>query len=432
VLAQGLAGWVVDHQQGSTVLDVETDERWIGFEDDELVGGSAVSVPLLRRGNAIGVLTLRHPAHGHFTLDHLALLTSIADQAAIAVQNARLFHSMQAERAKLEAIIDGAGDGILTADLHGKMLMINAVARQALGIDADEPIEGQSFAAVISHPALLNLWQRRDAGPSFSLTEVHLGDGRTFHANLTHIPKVGYIVVLQDITHLEELNQLKSDFVSIVSHDLRSPLQLIYTYAHMFAEGGPLNSTQRDYLEGINRGVTKMASLIDDLLDLGKVEAGVDMEREICHIDRVIASVATRFEPIATERGLSLVTEMPEDLPPVRANVRRIDQVLSNLVDNAIKYTPQGQVAIKAQVDQRQVTVSVADSGIGLMPREQKELFAKFYRARNELNKDQEGTGLGLAISKSIVEQYGGRIWVTSKWQQGSTFFFSLFFDEQG
>jgi signal transduction histidine kinase len=169
-----------------------------------------------------------------------------------------------------------------------------------------------------------------------------------------------------------------------------------------------------------------MSSLIDDLLDLGKVEAGVDMEREICHIDRVIDSIRTRFEPIATERGLTLVTSVANDLHPVRANVRRIDQVLSNIVDNAIKYSREGQICIEAKGDPDKVTICVSDSGIGLMPHEQKQLFTKFYRARNQLNRDQEGTGLGLAISKSIIEQYGGQIWVRSQWQRGSTFCFAL------
>jgi signal transduction histidine kinase len=416
VLAEGLAGWVVQHLRGDIVLDVESDERWISFEDDELARGSAVSVPLLRGDRVIGVVTLRHPDQNHFTQDHLALLTAIADQSAIAVQNARLFHSVQAERAKMETIINGAGDGILVTDPQGQMLLMNVVARQAFDIDVDKPIQGRPFSSVISDPTLLELWAHRDDTTYPSLAQVCLKDGRVFHANLTHILTTGYIVMLQDITHLEEINRLKSDFVSIVSHDLRSPLQLIYTYAHMFAESGVLNETQEGYLDGINRGVTKMSSLIDDLLDLGKVEAGVDMEREVCHIDRVIDSVVARFEPIATEHGLALTTKVPEDLAPVRANVRRIDQVLSNLVDNAIKYTPQGQVSVEVKADQQKITV---------------ELFAKFYRARNEMNQDQDGTGLGLAISKSIIEQYGGQIWVTSKWQQGSTFAFSLLLDEQ-
>jgi two-component system NtrC family sensor kinase len=426
VLAEGLAGWVVDHQQGSIVLDVGTDERWISFEDDELIGGSAVSVPLLHRAQTIGVLTLRHPDPRHFTQDHLALLTSIADQAAIAVQNARLFHSVQTEQAKMEAIINGAGDAILVANPQGQMLMMNAVARQAFGVAADAPIEGQAFTALISHPALLRLWQHRDDLAYPSVEQVPLKDGRLFHANLSNVSGVGYIAMLQDITYLQELSQVKNDFVSVVSHDLRSPLQLVHTYAHLIGESRPLSQVQRDYLDGINRGVRKMASLIDDLLDLGKVEAGVDMEREVCHVDRVIASVTGRFEPIAAERGLKLLTEIPEDLGPVRANVRRIDQVLSNLIDNALKYTRQGEISVGAKSDGKQITAYVTDSGIGLMPQEQKELFTKFYRARNELNKDQEGTGLGLAISRSIIEQYGGQIWVRSTWQQGSTFYFSL------
>jgi len=432
VLSQGLAGWVVEHRKGSIVNDVLSDQRWVSFEDDDLLSGSAAGVPLLRQGHIVGVLTLRHPECNHFTQDHLALVSSIADQAAIAVQNARLFHSVQAERAKMEAIINGAGDAILVTDRRGQMLLLNAVARQALDILDESGFQQQHILDVIPNNDLAELWSHRDSTAYPSTGEILLEDGRTFHANLRSVPNVGYVIVMQDITDLKELNQMKTEFVSVVSHDLRSPLQLICTYANMVADAGPMNAEQKEFLVGINRGVQKMSDLIDDLLDLAKIEAGVDMEPESCYLDQIVAQVIWRFESVAYEQGLKLQSEVPDHLPPVRASARRIDQVVSNLVDNAIKYSEGGTVTIKATSDDQRVTVSVTDTGIGLMPHEQKELFAKFYRAENELTAGIEGTGLGLAIASSIVEQYDGKIWVQSNWQKGSTFSFSLPRDEQG
>jgi signal transduction histidine kinase len=432
VLSQGLAGWVVEHKQGAIAGNVLVDRRWISFEDDDLVGGAAVSVPLLRQDHIVGVLTLRHPERDHFTHDHLALLSAVADQAAIAVQNARLFHSVQAERARMEAIISGAGDAILVTDGQGQLLLMNVLARQAFDILEESSFRHQHILDVIPSNALAELWAHRDNTAYPSTGELPLGDGRIFHASLTTVPNVGYVIVMQDITTLKELNEMKTEFVSVVSHDLRSPLQLICTYANMITDAGPLNSQQKEFLNGINRGVTKMSDLIDDLLDLAKIEAGVDMEAEPCHLDQIVSQVVWRFESVARERGLKLQSQLPDHLPPVKASPRRIDQVISNLVDNAIKYTLEGSVTIAATADDTQVTVSVIDTGIGLRPQEQKELFARFYRADNEFTQSTEGTGLGLAIASSIIEQYEGRIWVQSTWQKGSNFSFSLPIDEQG
>ena len=426
VLSEGLAGWVVEHREGSIVRAVLSDPRWISFPDDQLIDGSAVSVPLLRSDRVIGVITLRHPERDLFTQAHLDLLCSIADQAAMAIENARLFHSVQTERAKMEAIINGAGDGILVTDQQGKMLLMNALARQAFNVAADDPLRDQSLTDLIPNQAMEELWEHRENSAYPSTSQVSFPDGRTFLANLAGIPNVGYILVMQDVTDLRALNQMKTEFVSSISHDLRSPLQLIYTYAGMVGDAGPLNQQQGKFVDGINRSVEKMAELINQLLDLAKIEAGVDMDLEPCHLEHIIAIVTQRFKGVAQETGLTLESKIAPNLPAILVNPRRLDQVISNLVDNAIKYTPEGTITIQADADEKQITISVVDSGIGLMPQEQKGLFSKFYRAQNKLTREIEGTGLGLAIARSIIEQHDGRIWVQSTWNRGSTFAFSL------
>lgn len=426
VLSQGLAGWVIEHQQSVVVNNVLNDSRWLTFQDDNLIAGSAISVPLRRNNQAIGVLTLRHAEVNHFARSDLELMTAIADQAAIAVQNARLYHSVLAERARMAAIIDGAGDAILVTNEQGDLLLMNTLARQAFGITDRASLAGRHMADLAADSALAELWAHRDNTASPATGEVLLADGRTFHAHLGRVSNVGYVAIMQDISDLKALNQMKTEFVSAVSHDLRSPLQLICAYASMVGEAGYLNNQQREFITGINRGVAKITTLIDDLLDLSRVESGVDMERTACYLDQIIRQVAWRFETAAGEQGLVLQCEIPSPLPPVLANESRIDQVLSNLIENAIKYTPQGHVTIRAAADEGQVTVWVVDSGIGLTSQEQNKVFEKFYRVKNEMTHDIEGTGLGLSIAKSIIEQHGGSIWVQSAWQQGSTFAFSL------
>ena len=187
-----------------------------------------------------------------------------------------------------------------------------------------------------------------------------------------------------------------------------------------------LTEQQESFLEGINRGILKMSGLIDDLLDLAKIEAGVDVEQGICDLNEVITQVLERFDGILEDKALTLERDIAPELPCLSVSAGRVDQVISNLIDNAIKYTPQGRITVRAVADDHQATISVSDSGIGILPQEQKGLFTKFYRAQNDLTRQIEGTGLGLAIAKSIVEHYGGRIWVQSTWEEGSTFSFSL------
>lgn len=426
VLAQGLAGWVVAHQQGDIVDEVQSDARWISFQDDELQGGSAVSVPLLRDSRVIGVLTLRHPDVSYFSPSHLDLLVSIADQASIAIENARLFHSVQTERTKMEAIINGAGDGIIVTDESGHVLLLNALARASFALSDDVQAGQHKLLDLISNPDLKDLWTYRDNDAYPSTIEIALPNKRVLLARLTCIPTIGYVIVMQDVTDLRELNQMKTEFVSSVSHDLRSPLQLIYTYASMIPEAGMLNEQQESFLDGINRGILKMSGLIDDLLDLAKIEAGVDVEQGTCDLNEVITQVLERFDGILEDKALTLERDIAPELPCINVSAGRVDQVISNLIDNAIKYTPQGKITVRAIADDHQATISVSDSGIGILPQEQKGLFTKFYRAQNDLTRQIEGTGLGLAIAKSIVEHYGGRIWVQSTWEEGSTFSFSL------
>jgi len=431
VLKEGLAGWIVVQRKGAVIDDVLSDARWITFEDDEFVDGSAIGVPLLRRERLVGVLTLRHREQGHFSESQLLLLTSIADQAAIAIENARLFYAAQSERARLQAVIGAAGDAILVLDDDGGVLIANAAARAAFGIPDRVP-PGTPLNELIADAALGELWASRADGNHVATAEVPLSDSRTLQANLTRAPAVGYVIVMQDITSLKQLDRLKSDFVASVSHDLRSPLQLILTYTSLIAGSGPLTAQQERFVQGIDRTVRRMNALIEHLLDLARIEAGIDMERQECHLDDVIVDVLQRFKELAQRKGLELEVDLPTHLPAVRANVERIDQVVSNLVDNAIKYTPQGWIRVRAEADDGWVTVHVSDSGIGLKPQEQAGLFTRFYRADNEQTKHVEGTGLGLVMVKSIVEQYGGRVWVESRWQGGSTFSFALPRNDRG
>jgi len=276
--------------------------------------------------------------------------------------------------------------------------------------------------------------------PSEALTrEVPLPDGRIWYANVSAIlsadgERIGRVAVMRDITHLKQLDELKSEFVATVSHDLRAPLTFMRGYATMLPMVGGLNDKQREYLEKILRGIGQMGELIDDLLDLGRIEAGVGLERKSCHLGAVLVEAVDSVRARATSvKGLTLRLEPAEDVAIISGDAALLRQAVTNLVDNALKYSPNGgTVIVGLSLRNGQAVIRVADTGIGIAPEDQVRLFEKFYRIKRRDTVNIRGTGLGLAIVKSIVERHGGRVWVESELDKGSTFYISLPLSEPG
>jgi two-component system NtrC family sensor kinase len=237
----------------------------------------------------------------------------------------------------------------------------------------------------------------------------------------------GWVATMQDVSHFKELNELKSDFVNVVSHDLRSPLSGILIATHLLPQVGSINDPQRELLDTVETRVRSMGALIDDLLDVGKIEAGIDFDMEPCPVNPIITEAMTSFIPQASEKSIQLVGQLDKELPLVMANMTRLRQVMSNLIGNAIKYTPDGgQVTVKAFRQDDEVRVQVIDSGIGIPAADQPHIFEKFYRVRGDHVANIKGTGLGLALVKSIVEKHNGHIWLESVFGEGSTFTVAL------
>lgn len=423
--AEGICGWVARTGIPLLVPDVTQDNRYYHLESLPDTR-CELAVPLKVKDQVIGVLDVQSTTVNDFDDSDLALLQALAAQIAVAVENARLFSTVQEERAKLEAIINGTEDAILVIDDQERVLMVNAASRQVLTSSAAGEPEGLLLHQVTDNEALIALWQQAQTEHRSCGTEVPLADGRILYAALNPIAGIGWVAVMHDITYLKELDKLKSDFVSTVSHDLRSPLQTIQTSAELLPRMGYLNADQREAVERITRVVSRMADLVRDLLDIGRIEAGVDMEMSPCSLQKVIVRALESWEQVARIKGLALITDLPPSLPLVMGNAQRLEQVVSNLVGNAIKYTPQGQVTVRACAQGDEVIVAVTDTGIGIAPQHLPHVFEKFYRVRTPATGEVEGTGLGLAIVKSAVERHGGRVWAESQVGLGSTFAFAL------
>jgi len=384
-------------------------------------------VPLRVSGRgAIGVLGVTNRlSEKPFSKRDIHLLLALADYAAVAIENARLFEDVETERAKLEAILREAREVIIVVDEDNRIALCNAAARVIWNlVDADltnRPVEE------VVPPSVNDLFAEADEDDRSVHREVTLDDEQTFNAQLTRVEGVGRVLMMQDITHLKELDRLKTEFVATVSHDLRTPLTTIQGYVELLPKVGPLNERQSQFVERVEGSVQNITDLINDLLDIRRIEAELDLEMEPCDLRDLIDDAVEPLRALAEEKAQTLRWERPEGLPVVRANPRRLKQVVTNLVNNAIKYTPEGgRVSVEAAQDDDHVVVRVIDNGIGIPPSEQPHIFDRFYRVESEETADIKGTGLGLSIVKAVIEKHNGRVWVDSTPGGGSIFTFVL------
>lgn len=326
----------------------------------------------------------------------------------------------EAERVKLEAIISNIQDGVIVLDESNHILLVNQTIYEIFNLNGT-PILGLHLKDVIPNADLSALIERAREG-AMKYHEINFDDGRVFNAQYTPLARIGGAVTMQDISYLKEIDRLKNDFINTISHDLRSPLTSVFGYMELIELSGPLNEDQRDFHERLKASVKHMTGLVNELLDLGRLEAGFDMRREMVHLDNVLDYSLDVYESEVKKKNIRLQRDISENLKLLRANPIRIRQMIDNLVGNAIKYTPtNGDVSINMSMQGNQLVLQVKDSGPGIPPNEQVRIFEKFFRASNRPI-GVEGSGLGLAIVKSIVESHQGRVWVESKVGVGSTF----------
>ncbi len=382
---------------------------------------SLIYVPLKLQNRVIGVLGVDNRINKRsFSETDLNPLVTLADYAAIAIVNALLFNRTNSERVKLDTILQRTGEGVIVVDDHGRIMLINAAARSAFNLPESGWV-GKPVAEVVSHAELRELFMRPLATQD-RRAEIALENNRTLNAHLTPIEGIGRAVVMQDITHLKQLDRIKSEFVSAVSHDLRSPLTAILGYVELIGRVGPTNDQQKEFMRRVRISVDAITTLITDLLDLGRIEAGFDTQKEPANLALIVRYAVEALTPKSEIRHQKLITNLPEQLPPVFGNSIRLRQMASNLIENAIKYTPDGgAVSVAVVQDSDQLILTVSDSGIGIPIADQPYIFDKFYRSKS-VPEEIAGTGLGLSIVKSIVENHSGRIWVDSKPSRGTTF----------
>jgi PAS domain S-box-containing protein len=331
----------------------------------------------------------------------------------------------ESERGRLEAVFNNIHDSVMILDYDKRILLVNPAMCRAFGLNARTAV-GRAVPEVIAHPELLALVARTDQSDPLQYYEIGFPDGRVGSAQFTPIQDVGYAVTMQDITYLKEMDRVRSEFVHTVSHDLRSPLTSVIGYTELVERAGELNENQRDFLNRIQDSIQHITSLINDLLDLGSVEAGFDTQREYVQPVVILRYTLDMLQGQIKSKRLKISTNIAPSLPAIRVNPIRLRQVLDNVVGNAIKYSNNGgEVNISVQAEGDQIILNVRDNGPGIPPMDQPHIFDKFYRGSN-ISEQVAGSGLGLAIVKTIVDNHQGRIWVESAEGRGSSFFIVL------
>lgn len=384
---------------------------------------SLIYVPLKLKDHILGVLGVHNRETGAEFADHaLQLLSLLADFAAIAIENAQLYTTTESERDTLNTILRDTEDAIIVTDESNHVVFCNPAARRTFRL-SDTVCGGVPIAEAIPHEQVVELFEKEARSGRSRRSEIILDDDAgVLNAQLTIIKGVGRVVVMQDITHLKELDRIKNDFVTAVSHDLRSPLTAILGYVEMVQRSGSLNDAQQTFIERIVFSVRSITTLISDLLELGKIEAGFDEDREPVYLPSVMDYAFESLRHQWESRLLHVEIDVPAESPPVLGNPLRLRQMITNLVENAVKYTPrEGEISISLETDGEFLILHVRDTGIGIPAKDQPYIFDKFYRTDEAID-NYEGTGLGLSIVKSIVEAHNGRIWVDSQIGAGTTF----------
>jgi PAS domain S-box-containing protein len=405
-----------------------------------------VSLPLKVDGDEfLGALYVFRIRGGEFSRDDRRVLQSFADQAAIAVNNAQLYEQLIQEKRRVDAILEFSADGVVIMDGGHRIQMFNHAMSNLISVPAQEAI-GQTFedVLILAKKRAGTTLEEAEAGgwplvgttqPLYVEGDLRRRDGGLVSVEIAFASLfdrqsrlVNIIADVHDLTRFRQAEEMKATFISAVSHELKTPVALIKGYASTLrrADANWDKATVGESLKVIEEEADHLTELIENLLDASRAQAGnFKLTPVELDIDELVVRVATKFQ--AQNKTHPIVAEVASDLPLVFADEARITQVLSNLISNAVKYSPEGgEIRITGGAMPGEVIITVADQGSGIALDDQERIFERFYRTESAVRRGTPGTGLGLYLTRAIIESHGGRIWVESDGKKGSKFSFSL------
>jgi signal transduction histidine kinase len=403
---------------------------------------TGVGLPLVARGTMVGVIFIFRNYPGVFSKNDRTLLSSFASQAAIAVQNAQLYTQVSHDKQRMDALLDSAADGILILDPTRRIERCNPAFVRMVGIPLQN-IQHQHHEEIIrwtQPPQGLTLEQAEAGGwPLTPHAQLYVeGDLKRetlppLPIAITYAPLLGadealinIIATVRDITRFRQAEELKSIFISIISHELKTPVALIKGYVSTLRREDASWDPEiiADSLQVIEEEADRLTTLIENLLDASRLQAGgISLKRTDINLADMAHRLVTRFQTQSDKHTLS--ADFPDHFPVVVANEERIEQVLSNLISNALKYASSGDIRVTGQVHPYFIIVCVQDQGPGIAAGDIPYVFDRFYRSP-ETSRQTKGAGLGLYLARAIVEAHGGRIWIDTNNRRGAQICFSL------
>ena len=352
---------------------------------------------------------------------------SLAIHELAATLNQKLVIS-ETERSRLAAILDQMTDGVLIADAEGRILLANPAAEKLLG--EGQPLPGRSVVVALRHHQLVEAWRKCQQLGELQIETVEMPTSRQF-IQIVAIPDQqsgGSLLMVQDLTRIRRLETVRRDFISNVSHELRTPLASLKALTETLQEGALEDPpAARRFLGRIQTEVDALTQMATELLELSRIESGqVPLELKSISPYKLIHVTAERMKMQAERAGLTIHVDCAPDLPNIRADMPRLEQVLVNLIHNALKFTrPGGEVTLTAAPQPGGfICFLVHDTGVGIPADDLSRIFERFYKI--DRARSSGGTGLGLSISRHLVEAHGGKIWAESLEGRGSTFFFTI------
>ncbi len=408
---------------------------------------NGTGLPLSAHGQVIGVIFIFRNYEDLFTPNDRVLLQSFADQAAIAVFNAQLYGQVSYEKQRLDALLDSAADGILILDSNFNIERCNGAFEKLFGQTREEIVEknhneiikwkkephGRTLAEAVA-----NGWPLTPNTTLYVEGDIDRPQPTPLPVGITYAPLLSeenklrnVIMSVRDITHFRNADEIKATFISIVSHELRTPVALIKGYASTLRRDDAKwdKATISESLQVIEEEADRLSKMIDDLLDASRLQAGgLSLNQADVALPSLALRVSGRFASQSPKH--KIVTDFPENFPVILGDENRLEQVISNLVSNALKYASEGEIKISGAVRPEQVVVCVSDKGPGIDAKDLPHIFDRFYRSTNAV-KQTKGAGLGLYLARAIVESHGGRIWAeastqNSKPDSGAKICFSL------
>jgi PAS domain S-box-containing protein len=354
-------------------------------------------------------------------------------------------HIIEGQKALAEVLFNSIGDGAVTTDEYGRITRINPIAQNILGYSEAEVIGKWLPKLLASYnneglpiPLIERPVTRAFVTGNIISERIHYKhkSGKLIPIAMTISPimvknqPLGCIEIFRDITSEFEIDKMKSDFISLASHQLRTPLSAIKTYTHMLLDGfmGPLTKPQIKSLKTVISASNRMNETISTLLNITRIESGsIAIAKKQIAIDLLLEEIISEHHLAATDKNIEIIFTHPAEKTKLISDVVILKEIFGNLLSNAIKYTANnGKITVTIKSKGNQIIVTIKDNGLGIPLESQTNIFTKFFRADNVIKQETSGTGLGLYLVKGLVEELDGKVWFESKEKEGTTFFVSF------